>query len=103
MTDEALLRWACGITGLGTVVFKKTSGDNHKDAWTWQVWSKEARALARSLIPFLRLKRLQAERLVVFQDMMRFPGSNGLSDAEWSAREAIYSEFRLMNFRGVKI
>ena len=101
MTDETLLRWAHEVTGLGAICLKKSTGINHKDAWAWTVWSKEAAALAREVLPFIRLKKPQVNRLIEFQELMRQPGTKGLSDEEWNAREDTWRAFRLLNFRGV--
>ena len=46
-------------------------------------------------------KAEQAENLIEFQGAMRQPGSKGLSDDEWSLREAHYTKSQHLNQRGI--
>ncbi len=43
----------------------------------------------------------EAENLIEFQGAMRQPGSKGLSDDEWSLREAHYTKSQHLNQRGI--
>lgn len=97
---EAVLRWAVEATGLGSVAPKKPPRPGYQRTWAWSIWSQEAAALLRLVLPLLRVKRERAERLLLFQARMRFPGVHGLTDEEWNFRERLYAEFRVLNERG---
>lgn len=101
MTDRDLLEWMRGITGVGQICTKKVDPSRHKPAWTWSVWSVEASVLLAEILPYLRTKKRQAENLIAFQKEMRYPGSKGLSDAEWDFRELRYLDSKTLNKRGI--
>jgi hypothetical protein len=101
MTDEKLVRWVHALTGLGTVAALRQTNSRHRPAWRWTVWSREASTVARAILPYLRLKKPQAEALIGFQAVIRVAGTRGLTDAEWAAREVVYTAFREMNRRGL--
>ena len=101
MTDLDLLKWAKRATGVGQICPKKVNVIKHRPAWTWSVWSTQAAALLEQLLPYLRIKKGQAENLIAFQGAMRRPGSKGLTDVEWAFREARYRQSQLFNRRGI--
>lgn len=101
LTDLNLLTWAKEVTGVGKISPRKVSG-NRRSAWCWAVWSKEASALVQAIRPYLKLKGPQADNLIRFQDLMRSPGSNGLTDFEWEERERLYLYSKKMNLRGLR-
>lgn len=100
MTDLPVLEWAKELTGLGSICSKKVNEAKHKPAWTWGVWSGEARTLAGIILPYARIKRAQLENLIAFQSAMRQPGRVGLTDEEWDARERAYLLSQQLNRRG---
>lgn len=101
MTDLAVLEWAKRTAGVGNICVKKARSPNHKQAWSWTVWSIEAATLLAQILPFLKVKAEQAENLIEFQGAMRQPGSKGLTDDEWSLREAHYAKSQHLNQRGI--
>jgi hypothetical protein len=101
LTDENLLLWVQQVTGVGRICRVKSQSPKHKAAWRWTAWSKDAVYVAKMVLPYLRLKKRQAENLIAFQAVMRFPGSKGLSDVEWTARHTHYLVSRNLNQRGV--
>lgn len=103
MTDLSILEWAQNITGVGKICVKKRQSPKHKPAWTWAVWSNEAVSLLIQLLPYLRIKLNQAENLIEFQKVMRYPGKNGLSDEEWTLREFHHNKSHILNQRGVPV
>jgi hypothetical protein len=101
MTDFDVLQWAQSVTGVGGICEKRVNVAIHRPAWTWAVWSNEASKLLTELLPYLRIKRSQAENLIEFQAGMRRPGSKGLTDAEWLFRETCRAKSQKLNQRGV--
>lgn len=101
MTDLPVLEWAKRTTGTGSICVKKARSPNHKQVWSWTVWSNEAATLLAQILPYLRVKADQAENRIEFQGAMRQPGSKGLSDDEWGLREAHYNKSQRLNRRGV--
>mgnify|MGYP000305290079 CR=1 FL=1 len=44
----------------------------------------------------------QAQNLIDFHNIMRLPGSKGLTDVEWNEREKYWRISRELNRRGIK-
>jgi|SRR5579871_467146 hypothetical protein len=70
MTSESTIRWIHKTVKLGSVCFKPVHKKNHKNAWTWAVWSKQAALLIVQLLPYLKLKKKQGKLLLKFQNAM---------------------------------
>jgi len=99
MTGYPVLKWVQSITGVGKIR-KYKSKKKYKQAWRWSVWSTQASNLLRQILPFLILKRKQAENQILFQSRMRYPGLFGLTDAEWNFRKKCALKSSKLNKRG---
>lgn len=96
MTDKRPLLYAQRVAGVGQVRARKKSPDPaHRPAWVWNVWSKEAATLLSRVAPHMRVKREAAMACIEFQSLMRLPGRNGLTDAEWVTRERLWRKTRV--------
>jgi hypothetical protein len=100
MTDLRVLAWLYTVTGVGNINIKARQNPAHKEAYAWYAWSKEASEVIKAALPYLIVKREQAENQIAFQETMRIAGTTGLSDEEWDLRERFYLESRRLNRRG---
>jgi LAGLIDADG DNA endonuclease family protein len=87
MTDQATVKWAKEITGVGKISGVRRHKKNHKPGFRWSVWSKQSSTLLLLLLPYLRLKKPHAENLIRFQFSMRLAGRNGNTKQEMARRE----------------
>lgn len=100
MVDRSAIEWAHQITGLGSIRPYKAAGPNRRSGFTWTCWSKEAAIIAATVLPYLKVKRAQAENIISFQSIMRKPGTKGLTDEEWEMRERHRQTSYRLNKRG---
>lgn len=65
--------------------------DPRKGALTYCVAARQARTFLRAIVPYLRLKKEQAEAGIAFQNTKRLAGMNNrLSSAEFQAQDDAY-------------
>ncbi len=67
-TDEWLPNWLAFAWG-GTVNMQHSSRymENANDSWRWKVVSLQAKTLLETILPYLHIKRPQAEVGIIFQ------------------------------------
>jgi LAGLIDADG endonuclease len=99
MTSYEILHWAKRITGVGQIRTYKAK-KRHKQAWRWSVWSNEATALLKNVIPFLKLKHSQAKNQIKFQSLTRWTGSFGYTKKEQKQQDHLYKANKKLNKRG---
>lgn len=68
-TDPRLSQWCKSVFG-GIIVFRDM-GPKWKDAYTWSATEKRAEAILRRVLPFLLLKRAQADVALAYRDTFR--------------------------------
>ncbi len=56
-------------------VLRESDGPKHKTFWTWVVQGIDCTSVAKTLLPFLRVKRLQAELICELHETIRKRGS----------------------------
>ncbi len=67
----------------------------HSDIQVWRVGCAKAKDFLESILPYLKLKKLQAKLAIQFQERMpQWKGNKVLSDEELSYREACYKRMR---------
>lgn len=102
---EALISIAQEI-GIGKITKKPRDGNKRKDAYNLFYSPREVRVLLPFIIPYLRMKKKQAELLLNFLGQSHW-GKNGqgkgLTDKQVSDRENLFQEMRKLNQRGVLI
>jgi hypothetical protein len=76
---------------------------NRKDGYRWRVTSWDAVAFLKELLPFLIVKRQQAELALQFQQTVRHTGNRWRLAPlpERLHRETLYEEMKKLNQRGV--
>jgi hypothetical protein len=101
-TDPSIVTWLSEIFGGQVRKRAVTRGRNHKPwFYHWQVKSRSATAVCRVLLPYLRMKRPQAELLLArcsadLGAVIRY----GTSDEYWESLAATWAELRVLNRRG---
>ena len=73
---------------------------NRKPLWRWALYGEAAAALLQRLLPYLVIKRRQAELVIDFYSV-RNPRRQHLSEDEKERRARICSELHRLNHRGV--
>jgi LAGLIDADG endonuclease len=97
MTDSRPLKWAQTVTGVGTIHTHKKHKAHYRQAWNWQIWSREAALVLKQIRPFLKVKGKQADLCIEYQSQMRFPGTAGLKDSEWEFRLSCWDKSKELN------
>ncbi len=65
--DHKLLAWLLAEFG-GSICSHKPSKEGYRPTWNWELTTAPAAEVLRSLLPYMRTKRAQAELLIYFQD-----------------------------------
>ena len=100
-TCRPLLDHLCAVTGFGNIAPHSDSRPNMKQAWIWSLWSNQAKSVLCRVLPFLVVKKLQAELAIKFAATIRSGiGSKGLTKEELTERAQMYRTMRLLNRRG---
>ena len=94
-TDEWLAEWLKMQYG-GSVIFCEREG-NKQNLWKWNLWSRKATTFLALILPYLNLKRPQAELAIGFQLKNN---KLGKTDAELAIIEAERLMMGKMNKRG---
>lgn len=95
-TKAKVLEWLPEITGVGSSHFRESDNPKHASVWSWWCNGDAADSFTRQLIPYLRLKRAQAELGVEFQERLRDPALK--ADRSW--QEEYRQRMSAMNKRG---
>lgn len=104
-TNRDLLLWLQDVTGFGSIKIS-TRGKHEKNsrtAWKWGIWSLQAKQVLEAALPYLIIKKRQAELVLEFvSKRRRSVGRKGLSDAEREFQVSIYIKLRVLNKRGIR-
>ncbi|MGD9724734.1 MAG: hypothetical protein AB7U76_26150 [Pirellulales bacterium] len=71
VTKPIIIDWVVATTGIGTRATRNRTNEKHALVYHWQVNGDGAESFTRQLIPYLVLKRPQAELGVEFQERLR--------------------------------
>lgn len=109
MTSPALplLTELRGLWG-GSIYQLRPSTQSWASAWTWSIQGEPARQLLQAVLPYLRLKRRQAELCLEVEtiraSLVRRPNGGGAWTAEARAAcEAIKAELHSLNAKGPRV
>ena len=86
-TNEWLCRQLWFAFG-GYVRQMKEPEINRQAVWVWQTQCKHASEVLQTLLPYLKLKRPQAEIAIAFQGRVHQHGKRALTEEERALREA---------------
>lgn len=99
MCDDDLIRWIhSAIGGIGSVYRYKHHQPNHKDATSLRLGVRDGVILLRLILPYLRLKRRQAELFIEMVDIRK--QSRVKRQFMPERQRQICDEFRVLNHRG---
>ena len=88
--------------GIGLVVKKPFRvGENRKQAYALSFYARELRTLLPLVMPYLRIKRRQADLLWQYLSSQVWGGSKkGIPEAEWLWRDVLHGKISALNRRG---
>ena len=95
-TKVEVINWVKEITGIGVIIHHKDPNPNWAEKHLWWVNGDGAWSFTKQLLPYLKLKRLQAELAIAFQERLREPSLK--ADRSW--QEEWRQKMRDMNRRG---
>ncbi len=94
--NKYILDWITEVTGVGNSVIKKAQNKFQDNGLTWVCHAEAAEGFLHQLLPFLKIKREQAELGIAFQARLRTPVYK--SDIEGQRKEQ--NTMKSMNKRG---
>ena len=108
-TAEPLISWLRTTTKMGYVFCTNYKPTMHKPIHVWRLRNHETLSIIPQVLPYLIIKRRQAEIALAFCDKPDFRRRRGhkgrgiptLPPAEVARREALYRESRQLNKRGI--
>ncbi len=91
-TDEWLIEWLHFAWGgaIGTHSEKSRRLKNWSPAWQWTLQTKQAYEFLKLILPYLQLKKPQAELALKFQERKRKGGGSGSTLEKLAVEEAEY-------------
>ena len=100
MVDPTAILWALNATGLGRIRRHDNTKYNPKwsMAYTWRVSTRDAARLLERVLPYLQLKKRQAELVIEITALKRL-STNKVQHAP-ERQAAIIEEMRGLNRRG---
>jgi len=84
-------------------IYNASSGrPNSKPLLAWKAAGGDAERAVREMIPYLLVKRAQAEVFLAFRERItQTVGRGGLSEIEVAARDSLRDQMAALNYRGV--
>ena len=100
-TNKSLIKYLRDTTDLGIIYEGKLTNPKHKPNFRWQLWSLQAQSLLKEVLPYLLIKRKQAELLLEYID--RCSGKKGgfLSASMLKYQAKTCDKMRKLNKRGL--
>ena len=100
-TDKELLDLFAKYFG-GNVTFHKRSKPNHKDTYQWVCFGNKAAKLCKQILPYLIIKRKQAELLLKFSKTLKknLKDNYKLSKDTENKRKMLIKKIKTLNKRG---
>lgn len=102
MTSYFILKFCHAVTGVGSLNKRKYAvKKNWKRAWKWRVCSNQAVEVLTQIFPFLKLKKQQAEIVMLFQSRMYFHGrGHKLTNKEYAFQQKLWRQMKKLNKKG---
>ena len=100
-TNRPIIDYVRRITGVGFIYNMNRPSKRHKQAYSWQVWSQQARGVLEQILPFLRIKRKRALIAIKFASTFtQCFGKTGLPSNVANAQKAVFARMKRLNKRG---
>jgi len=84
----------------GSIYFRKKRDSRWVDITSWQLAGSNCKPFLIDLLPYLRIKRTQADLVLEFLDLQGETGLNALYPKIKKRQIEIYNELRLLNAKG---
>lgn len=97
-TNEWLIHWLYFNFG-GSIYLQEHRANNRKPLWFWYLASRKAQKFIELILPYLQLKRPQAELALEFTKRKHYRGK---TDKERAIEEAEHILMRSYNKKGLK-
>ena len=105
VVEEEPIKWLKEITGIGYVFKRPRHRQNYQNLWGWRANNHTACALVRQVMPYLKIKRRQAEiflelekRVVTFKNYRQNRKQHdGMPKEEWIERQKLIDEIHRLN------
>ncbi len=99
--EKSLCEWLRLNYGGSVYMAGKPTNPNHSQCWVWRVGSGVASGFLKQIIPYLHLKKLQAENAIRFQLLVESKRRSPLSVGELAIRETLRDIQSSLNAKGV--
>lgn len=99
-TNEWLIRWLHFSFG-GSVCSKKAWLPNQKPQWSWELRTRQACEFLKLILPYLKIKRPQAELALKFQSRRKYRGHQPMPQSDIIQDEADKILMHSYNKRGI--
>lgn len=100
-TDKLIIDWIYEITGLGNVSEAKLRNKKSKKSWRWYAWCNQASQFVKSIIPYLIIKKPNAELAIEFQSRVSKSVNIKLSQDDLEFRSKAYATIHNYNVVGL--
>lgn len=102
MTDATTIMYLRDLFGMGGAYRIDRVCPGHKPRYTWCLRAKRAEVVLRALLPYLRLKRPQAECALAMRAIVKSKGRwDTATPEQWGAANDIVQRIKVLNRRGV--
>jgi hypothetical protein len=98
-TEPDLVEWAANATGVGKITRKRTSSDKHAPGLTYTVSNRQALAVLKQVLPYLRSYKKLRARLAVEQYLVLTP-RNGKYTIEAALQREVFERTLLTTTAG---
>lgn len=102
-TNRDLIDWLCGMSDTAMAKIRDPNfRPGWKACWNWQISGPNAETFLRTIHPFLRIKRPQADLCLELRDLGRHKWQGRrLDPAVVARREEIFLQVKALNKRGL--
>jgi hypothetical protein len=97
-TSNILKQWLQENFPCGKITYRKKI-DGRKPCYVWRLFGKDAEDILQAIIPFIKIKRNQAECVLKFRQTKGKTGWT-VSDEILKQRESLYQECKIYNAIG---
>jgi hypothetical protein len=86
-TNKAVLLWMCEVTGIGAVHLHQKEEQKKQQSYMWSLNADAVESLLLQLLPYLKVKKAQAELGIETHSRLRDPALN--ADRVWQSEYII--------------
>jgi hypothetical protein len=101
-TDRKLLDFLVSEFG-GSIGKRSVKNSSHRQSWGWFLYGKRAIEILESVLPYLIIKKQQAEMMIEYQKQSIHKNGKKLSASELCYRDYLFFKMKELNSRGTEI